>query len=133
MSGVLSNLKNVPQHLQINGFRSEELSLGDSAINLRLEDRITFWGFVDPYSFLENKDIGILYSTDEGMPNAVLEYMASGYVLASDLPSIREVLRHNHNGLLVNDRDISNLEANLRRVITEQDLRHRLGRPQSSM
>ena len=47
--------------------------------------------------------------------------------VASDLPSIREVLRHNHNGLLVNDRDISNLEANLRRVITEQDLRHQLG------
>jgi len=62
------------------------------------------------------------------MPNAVLEYMASGCaVVASDLPSIREVLRHNHNGLLVNDRDISNLESNLRRVITEPDLRHRLG------
>lgn len=54
--------------------------------------------------------------------------MASGCaVVASDLPSIREILRHNHNGLLVNDRDIRNLEANLRRVITEQDLRHQLG------
>ncbi|MFZ8893868.1 MAG: glycosyltransferase family 4 protein [bacterium] len=125
---ALDSMTELPWHLHIGGAGPEEHSLRDLAVHLGLEDRVTFWGFVEPYSFLENMDIGILYSTDEEMPNAVLEYMASGCaVVASDLPSIREVLRHNHNGLLVNDRDISNLEANLRRVITEQDLRHRLG------
>jgi glycosyltransferase involved in cell wall biosynthesis len=124
---ALKSMTEVPWHLHIGGIGPEEHSLRDLAVHLGLKDRVTFWGFVESYSFLENKDIEVLYSTDEGMPNAVLEYMASGCaVVASDLPNIREVLRHNHNGLLVNDRDIRNLEVNLRRVITEQDLRHQL-------
>ena len=125
---ALSRMTELPWHLHIGGVGPEELPLRDLAVHLGLEDRITFWGFVEPYSFLENKDIGILYSTDEGMPNAVLEYMASGCaVVASDLQSIREILRHNHNGLLVSYSDIRDLEADLRRVIKQEDLRHRLG------
>ena len=55
------------------------------------------------------------------MPNAVLEYMASGCaVVASDLPSLQEVIQHNENGMLVDPNDTENFQETLTLLLTNR-------------
>ena len=62
--------------------------------NLGLRDTVTFLDQVrDVSGLLSATDIGVLTSIHEGLPNAVIEYMASGLpVIATDLPGNREAL-----------------------------------------
>ena len=59
-----------------------------------LGGRVEFRGAVGEVgALLAEGDIGVLSSRTEGMPNAVLEYMAAGLpVVATDLPGIRRAL-----------------------------------------
>ena len=118
---ALSQLRHLPWHLHIGGFGPEEQALKSQVEDLDLNSKISFYGFVDPYFFLRDKDVGILYSTSEGMPNAVLEYMASGCaVVASDLPSLQEVIQHNENGMLVDPNDTENFQETLTLLLTNR-------------
>jgi glycosyltransferase involved in cell wall biosynthesis len=60
----------------------------------QLSNQIKFLGEVnDTNAFLEIADAGVLSSTTEGCPNAVLEYMSAGLpVISRDIPGVREVL-----------------------------------------
>jgi glycosyltransferase involved in cell wall biosynthesis len=61
---------------------------------LEIEGSVMFLGQVSDISGLLNAvDLGILSSHSEGLPNAVLEYMAAGLpVVATDLPGIQEAV-----------------------------------------
>ena len=60
-------------------------------------------------------------------PLKIFEAMAAGRpIVASDLPSSREVLRNGENALLVPPGDASTLAAALRRVLSEDGLARRL-------
>lgn len=69
-------------------------SLRDACGALGITDKVRFCGAVEhPIEVFQMASLGLLSSTTEGMPNAVLEYMAAGLpVVASDLPGIRAVL-----------------------------------------
>ncbi len=47
-------------------------------------------------------------------------------VVASDLPGVREIVRHEENGLLVAPRDVAQLASGITRVLSDQGLRQRL-------
>ncbi len=56
-------------------------------------------------------------------PLKMFEYMAAGKpILASDLPILREVLRHEHNCLLCDPSNIDTWVASLKRLLAEQAL-----------
>jgi glycosyltransferase involved in cell wall biosynthesis len=60
-------------------------------------------------------------------PLKLYEYMAAGVpIVASDLPAIREVLRHGHNALLVPPDEPAALAAALQRLLSEPQLADRL-------
>ena len=60
-------------------------------------------------------------------PLKIFEAMAAGRpIVASDLPSSREVLRDGENALLVPPGDASALAATLRRVLSDPRLARRL-------
>lgn len=69
-----------------------------------------------------------LPSYREGLPKALLEAASSGRaIVATDVPGVREVARHDENALLVPARDAGSLAAALRRVLEDDTLRARLG------
>ena len=47
--------------------------------------------------------------------------------MASDVPGCREIVRHEHNGLLVPPRDAASLAAALRRLLEDRATRQRMG------
>lgn len=62
-------------------------------------------------------------------PLKMFEYMAAGLpIVASDLPSLREVLRHEHNALLVPPDDNASLAAAIERLLSDHELAARLAR-----
>jgi glycosyltransferase involved in cell wall biosynthesis len=124
---AFSRIKDVSWELFIGGFGPELENLKNLAQNLNLNQYVHFAGKVEPYEFLKDKDVGILYSTREGFPYALVEYMAlSCAVIASNIDGVPEVVEHTVNGLLVDPRNIQDLEQAIRTFITDPQCREDL-------
>jgi glycosyltransferase involved in cell wall biosynthesis len=78
-------------------------------------------GDIAPY--LRRAAVLVLPSLWEGLPNVLLEALASGCsVVASDLPGHREVIRDGENGLLVPLGDVAALSAAIRGALSNGSL-----------
>lgn len=95
---------------------------------LCLGDRIRFLGHVDEVpSLLAASDILCHPSLAEGLPNAIVEAMASGVpVVTSDIGGIPDAVRHEETGLLMAPRDVGAIAESLERLIDSPELRARL-------
>jgi glycosyltransferase involved in cell wall biosynthesis len=107
------------------------------ASTLRLNDRVVFTGQVahsEVPARLASIDILALpnpasaISTHATSPLKLFEYMAAGRaIVASDLPSIREVLTNDVTALLVTPGDAAAMANAIRRLARDRSLRARLG------
>lgn len=90
---------------------------------------IEWWGLRDDMpEIYAQSHIVCLPSYREGLPKALLEAAACGRpVVGTDVPGVREVVRHEETGLLVPARDAQALAAALRRLLHDRPLRERLG------
>lgn len=95
----------------------------------KLVDRVTFTGARrDVPRLLQAIDIFVIPSHTEGSPLSLLEAMASAKaIIASDIPSIRDMLGRNECALLFNPTDRSGLERAMEVLSIDRDLRERLG------
>jgi glycosyltransferase involved in cell wall biosynthesis len=108
------------------------------AERLQCAHRITFTGLLPPREArrrLQRADVVVLpnpastISTRFTSPLKLFEYMASGRpIVASDLPSIREVLRDSETAILVKAGDAQALTDGLRRIRDDEALGARLAR-----
>ncbi len=108
------------------------------AQELGIADRVTFTGLVDPAQVPSHLSRAMILalpnpasaiSTHFTSPLKLFEYMAAGRpIVASDLPSIREVLKDNEQALLVEAGDAEALAAAIRRLIADRPLAERLAR-----
>jgi glycosyltransferase involved in cell wall biosynthesis len=106
------------------------------AAELGCTSRITFTGLIPPADVaarLRECDVLTLpnpasaISTAFTSPLKLFEYMASGRpIVASDLPAIREVLRHDENALLVQPGNPQALVAGIVRIKEDAALGRRL-------
>jgi glycosyltransferase involved in cell wall biosynthesis len=125
----------------IVGGHEREPDLGrlrELAKSLGIADRVRFTGLVTPpevAAHLREADALVLpnpasaISTRFTSPLKLFEYMAAGRpIVASDLPAIREVLRHEQNALLVAPGDPDALAAAVRRLLDDRALADRLAR-----
>lgn len=102
------------------------------ASRLELRDRIECIGWLEAqrkHAELASATIFVLPSHVEGMPMSLLEAMAWGLpAIATTVGGIPEVVDHDVNGLLVPPGDIDALAAAIARLVSEPELRGRLGR-----
>ena len=113
------------------GSGPEEPALRQQARRLNLVDKVRFRGWVarkDMPEQYRRTDVFVFPSFEEGMPNVVLEAMASGLpVVATDIYGNRELVVDGDNGVLVPSGNAAALCKALVRLAQDPDLRQRLG------
>ena len=81
---AFSRLTNQTKELYILGDGVLRKQLEKLVLNLNLQDRVRFLGFQEnPVSYLKKAKIFVLSSNQEGLPNALIEAMASGCAIIS--------------------------------------------------
>jgi glycosyltransferase involved in cell wall biosynthesis len=101
----------------------------EQVANLHLEHQFIFMGRrSDIPDVLASCDIAVLPSKAEGLPNAVLEYMAAGLpTIASRVGGNPELVEDGVTGLLVPPQDIEALSGALLRLLRDPELARRIG------
>jgi len=116
----------------IAGRGDDESRLRGVTTELRLDDVVEFAGFVSEERKLEllrSSWLHLLTSPKEGWGIANLEAAACGTpTVASDAPGLRESVVDGQTGFLVPHGDVERLAERIGEVITDADLRARLGR-----
>lgn len=116
----------------ICGKGSEETAVKELVHKHNLDTIFEFRGWVfgkQKNQALAESDVFILPSHREGMPNALLEAMATGLaVVSTKVGGIPEVITHNDTGLLVDSGDIEQLGLSLVRLHYDSAKRTSLGK-----
>ena len=100
------------------------------AADLGVLDRVTFCGVRnDVETILNQSKLLVLPSMTEGLPLVMLESLACGKpVVASRVGGIPEVVTDGINGFLVQPRDIDGLADKIIKLMSDDDLRARMGK-----
>lgn len=113
--------------------------IGDGAQRPKLEQMVREFRLQEYFLFLGRRrdvpellsccDLSVLASTTEGLPNAVLEYLAAGHpVVATRAGGTPEIIEDGVSGLLVPPRDPRALAQAVLQVLQDVELAKRLGR-----
>ena len=134
---AVSRLK-FPFQLRIVGDGPEEECLAQMIVNKRVMDKVSILRPQShdelPQEFHRAHVVVVPSIVDasgdrDGLPNVVLEAMASGRpVIGSDVGAISAVVRTDKTGILIPPRDVTALAAALTKMATEPSLREHLGR-----
>jgi glycosyltransferase involved in cell wall biosynthesis len=97
---------------------------------LGIEHNVVLTGFhLHPEQLIALADICLLASAREGLPRVVMQYLAGGRpVIATDLPSIDDVLRDDVNGLIVGSDDLDGMADAVVALLDDPARRARLAR-----
>jgi glycosyltransferase involved in cell wall biosynthesis len=124
--------KGLDYQLEIIGDGDKRPELTIEAARLGLAPRIEFAGWCDRAHIgarYRAADLFVFPSRDEGMPNVVLEAMASGLpIVATAIAGNEELVRNGENGHLVPPENHSALTTALARLIAQPETRRAMGR-----
>jgi glycosyltransferase involved in cell wall biosynthesis len=97
---------------------------------LGIERNVVLTGFhPHPEQLIALADLCLLASAREGLPRVLMQYLAGGKpVVASDLPCIDDVLRHDVNGLVAGSDDLDGLADAVISLLEDDARRARLAR-----
>lgn len=125
VSSGCSNVK-----LSIAGKGKDEEEVKKYVIEKNLTDYIEFKGWVlgnEKTELLRDNDIFVLPSYFEGLPNALLESMASGLAcISSNVGAVPDVITDSFNGLLIEKGNVPQLIDALSRLLKDKKLRSEL-------
>jgi glycosyltransferase involved in cell wall biosynthesis len=136
--GRLDPIKDVPTLVRAVAILNPLVHLhiyGEGADRNRIEQTIaqlntpvTMHGAIEsPQMALSQSGLLVLPSLAEGFGLVLIEAMAAGVpVVATDVPGIRDVVRHDQNGLLATCSDPISLAACVGRIVRDRSLRQRL-------
>ncbi len=90
---------------------------------------VEWWGHCeDMPEIYTQAHVITLPSYREGLPKVLLEAASCGRpIVATDVPGCREIVRHGDNGFLVPPRDAEALAFSLAQLITDRELRIKMG------
>ncbi len=114
------------------------LFAGDGEMRSFFEEQVRAAGLEEMFIFLGHRtdipallaccDIGVLASRTEGLPNAVLEYMAASLpVVATAVGGVPEIIENEVNGLLIPPEDPATLGSAILSLLRDEPMRKRLG------
>jgi glycosyltransferase involved in cell wall biosynthesis len=129
---ALAGLKELPWEWRIAGDGPQMVTLQQLVRDLGLRERVYFLGWQDSTRLKRCYAAANLFlfpSRHEGMPNAVLEAMASGLpVVATRIAGNEELVVDGETGALVAAEDVESLREALRPMLERAALRERMGR-----
>jgi len=129
---ALADLKDLSWTWTIAGDGSQMETLQSMANEFGIADRIHFIGWQSAAQLKEQyraANIFLFPSRHEGMPNAVLEAMASGLpVVATRIAGNEELVVNGETGALVPTEDVDSLRESLRPLLVDAKMRERMGR-----
>lgn len=131
-------LINAHQHISSLGIQISLWFVGDGSCRSELErlsrqylagSHIKFFGIqTDVEPFLAACDVVLLPSYQEGMPNSLLEAMASAKpVIATSVGGIPDLISNGINGILVPPRDPDSLVSAIIYLIENSEVAHEMG------
>ena len=125
---ALHKIDNVNWNLTIIGDGPEMEPLKDLTIKLNLHEKVLFTGQISNVKeYYLQSDIFLFTSRSEGFPNALMEAYAFGVpCISTDCnygPS--DIIKNDHDGILIPVDDINNLEKAIRRLSTDKSLREK--------
>jgi len=116
-------------YLVVLGGGSEKDSLTDLAKQLQIIESVKFTGEVGNVNeYLQTGDCFVLPSSAEGLPNALLEAMATGLpVVATKIGGVEEVIENKKNGFLFEPGSVDQLAKGILTLLSQSELAHKLG------
>lgn len=128
---VFSQLEENNWKLQIAGdYGPQTQDLKDLLKRLKIEDKVELLGPVKEIDkVFSQAKIFVLPSRSEGFPNALIEAMAHGLACISFdvLAGPAEIIKHDVNGILIEDADVDSMKNSLNNLMQDEDLRRSLG------
>jgi glycosyltransferase involved in cell wall biosynthesis len=99
------------------------------AADLGMSDHVHFLGYrTNVIGLLMESECAVMSSDREGMPLFVVESLAAGTpVVATDVGSIRQMIRENETGYVVPRRNHENMAKAVLRILEEPSARDRMG------
>jgi glycogen(starch) synthase len=129
---VLNEKRQFPFELETIGDGPERKPWEDEAKELHVAQMVTFRGWLDRETVrneYRNADIFVLPSLGEGMPNVVLEAMASGLpVVATRVRGIVDLVEDGVSGFLFEPRNAEALMEKLALLLENDALRMKMGK-----
>ncbi len=128
---ALAGIKDIEWTWHIAGDGPQMEALQALAKELGIAKRVTFLGWQSRINLIEQYKKASLFlfpSRHEGMPNALLEAMASGLpVIASCIAGNEELVVDGETGILVPSEDVDSLSIAIRKLLTDSVLRQQMG------
>lgn len=114
--------------LVIVGKGPEEKNLKKLVNILNLKNKISFKGFVNPYSWYKKSTLFVLSSRFEGAPNALLEAMSMKLpvIITNNCPGGMYYVKNKISGLVVPGSNIPALAKAIDKIIINKKLRNKL-------
>lgn len=108
----------------VAGQGAQERKLKEHALKLGLADSFQFIGYKqDIRPYLKGCTLFVLSSRFEGMPNVVMEAMATGKaVIATDVNGVRELMVDGETGLIVPPQDPLTLAEAIQKIIDDESV-----------
>ena len=105
--------------------------LGRMAEEMDIADCVEFTGFLKPEKVKEHmlkSDVLVLPSMTEGLPRVIIEAMAVGLpVIATDVGSVKELVKDGENGFLVQPMDVDALTKALLNLAGNRERAKKMG------
>ena len=128
---ALGGLRELDWEWRIAGNGPQLQVLQSLAKDLGLEDRVHFLGWQSRDQLIESykqANVFLFPSRHEGMPNAMLEAMASGLpVIASCIAGSEELVLNDKTGYLIPSEDIESLQVSLKKLLSDPARRAQMG------
>ncbi len=128
---ALGGLKELDWQWYIAGDGPQAPALQEMARRYGIRERVHMLGWQSTAQLKEQyagANLFLFPSRHEGMPNAVLEAMASGLpILASRIAGNEELVQDGVSGVLVPAEDVAALQEALRRLLVQEAMRKQMG------